>query len=119
MSELSRLKRIAQALIPNLGKQRDRYYNFEDAKMIISELGISIPPDLFAKITEDDRILDDFLNKIYQLEDEIGKKDVITTESIINPIYSPKVYVEENKIAFTVSYGFLTKQEVIFAEYSF
>lgn len=119
MSELSRLKRIAQALIPNFRKQRDRYYTFEDAKMIISELGIAIPPDLFAKIVDDDRILDDFLNKIYQLEDEIGKKDVIMEESVINPIYAPKVYVEENKVTFTVRYGFLTKEEVIFAEYSF
>lgn len=119
MSELSRLKRLAQALIPNFRKQRDRYYNFEDAKMMISELGMAIPAELFTKIIDNDSILDDFLNHIYQLEDEMGKKDLITEESTINPAYQPKVYVEDNKVAFTVTWGFLTKQKVVFAEYIF
>lgn len=120
MSELSRLKRIAQSLIPNFRKQRDRYYNFEDAKMMITELGIDIPPAIFAKLTEDDQILDDFINKIYQAEDTLGIKNLVTEESILNPTYQPKVYVEDNKVAFTItSSGAFTKQEVIFAEYTF
>lgn len=119
MSDFLRLKRLAKSLLLNLGKKRAQYYNFEDAKMMINDLGLSIPPDLLAKLVDSNVILDDFLTCIYQLEDAIGKNDVITEDMTIHPKYEPKVYVEGQRIAFTAKYGFLQKEETVFAEYNF
>lgn len=117
MSELDRLKRITKSLVPNFTRNRKRYYNFEDAKMMITDLALGIPPDYFAILTEREALLDDFLNNVYQLEDAMGKQDVVTEFSTLNPEYQPKVYIKNGKVIFTVTYGTLLKQEVVFAEY--
>ncbi|MBX7241803.1 MAG: hypothetical protein K1X92_08645 [Bacteroidia bacterium] len=118
MSEISRLKRLAKSLISSLNKSRSHYYSFEDAKMAINELGMSIPPDLLAKLLDSDSLLDDFLSNLYTLEDDYGKP-VLNASSAIIPELQPKVYAEGQRIAFTVTYGTFRKQEVIFAEYNF
>jgi hypothetical protein len=119
MSDFLRIKRLAKSFLPNLGKSRTQYYNFEDAKMMINDLALAIPADLLPKLLDSNTILDDFLTCIYQLEDAIGKKDVITEDMSINPVYKPKVYVDGEKIAFTATYGLLSKEEMVFAEYNF
>lgn len=117
MSELSRLQRLARAIVPNFGKKRERYYNFDDAKMMINELALDIPPDMLAKLLDNDTLLDDFLMGLYQIEDHIGKRDVVLENHTLNPAYQPRVYVEGNQIAFSLTHGSLMKKEVVFAEY--
>lgn len=118
MSELSRLQRLAKSLVPNFGKKRERYYNFDDAKMMINDLALEIPADMLAKLLDSDTLLDDFLMGLYQIEDHIGKKDVVLENHTLNPDYQPRVYVEENRIAFSLTYGSLMKKEIVFAEYT-
>ncbi len=118
MSEISRLKRLAKSLLSPISNRRSNYYSFEDAKMAINELGMSIPPDLLAKMLDSDSILDDFLSNLYLLEDDYGKP-VLNSSSEILPELQPKVYAEGQRLAFTVTYGTFRKQEVIFAEYNF
>ena len=118
MSEIARLKRIAKSMLPYFNTKRTIYYNFEDAKMIINDLGFQIPAEMLAQLLDSDTILDDFLSCLYQLEDDYGKS-VLTESSVLLPELQPKVYVEGQRIAFTVTYGTFAKKEVIFAEYNF
>ncbi len=118
MSEFSRLKRITKSLLPSLRKHRENYYNFEDARMAINDLGMGIAPELLLKLVGNDAILDDFIGSLYQLEDDFGKP-VLNASSVILPELQPKVYTEGERIAFTVTYGTFRKQEIVFAEYNF
>lgn len=117
MSELSRLQRIAKSWLPNFGKHRERYYSADDTRMIITDLGMYIPEKMLATLLWSDTLLDEFTNAIYLLEDKIAK-DMITENFTIDAKYSPKVYVEGGKIAFTITYSsMLSQKEIIFVEY--
>ncbi|MFN0199947.1 MAG: hypothetical protein ACKVTZ_00415 [Bacteroidia bacterium] len=117
MSELSRLQRLAKSLLPNFGANRERYYSFEDTRMIITDLGMQIPEKMLTSLLWTQTLLDEFTNAIYLLEDKVAK-DIITEDYAINPKYSPKVYVEGGKIAFSITYtSLLSQKEIVFIEY--
>jgi hypothetical protein len=118
MSEISRLKRITKSLLPSFKKSRERYYNFDDARMAITELALAIPADLLAKLLDSDTILDDFLSAIYAVEDEAGVT-LLTDLGGIDSRFQPKVYVEDQRVAFSVVLGRILTQEYIFADYTF
>lgn len=119
MSDFSRLNRLMKSLIPNFGKKRERYYSFDEARMMIADLGMAIPPEMLQKLLETEALLDEFLNSLYQLEDEIGKGSIVTDFSVIDAAYQPTVHVEENKIAFSVTYKKLFQtQQLVFVEYT-
>jgi hypothetical protein len=119
MSEFSRLNRLVKALVPNFSKSRERYYSFDEARMMIADLGMAIPPEMLAKLLDTDALLDEFINSLYQLEDEIGKGSIVTESSTIMADYQPSVHVEDNKIAFSVTYKKLFQtHQTVFVEYS-
>ncbi|RMG23767.1 MAG: hypothetical protein D6730_13835 [Bacteroidetes bacterium] len=113
MSELKRFQRLAKSLIPRFPRGRERHYTLEDARMMINELGMQMPPEALAYLLDSDERLDDFLNAIYNLEEKFRRK-VVTPQATIDEALDPKVYVEAGTIAFTVKGK---RGEVIFAEY--
>jgi len=119
MSEFSRLNRLVKALVPNFSKKRERYYSFDEARMMIADLAMPIPPEMLQKLLDTDALLDEFINSLYQVEDEIGKGSIVTEFSTIMADYQPSVHIEENKIAFTVTYKKLFQaHQTVFVEYS-
>lgn len=114
MSELKRLKRIIKSVLPSFKKKRKRYYNFDDAKSILNELGMQMSPEVLGWLIEDESLLDDFCTSLYYLEDDIDRDDIITEFSRIDEQYEPKVYQEGGQVLFTI---FHRKKEIVFAEY--
>ena len=113
MSDFKRLQRILKSRIPRFPKGSDYSYTLEDARMMITDLGLELSPKAFEYLTHTDVVLDDFNTGVYLLEDRIGRR--ITTEfNIIDPELEPKVYEEEGVVGFSIKHK---KQELVFAEY--
>jgi hypothetical protein len=113
MSEFKRLERLVKALIPRLPRAENRQYQLADARHMINDLGMHIPPEVLAYLLAQDAILDDFLMSIYALEKELRRK-VVTEFATIDEALEPKVYVEEALIGFSVTHK---ARELVFAEY--
>ncbi len=116
MSEYNRLKRVVRSLMPDFTTRRKdikQYYDVDDARMMINELGMQIPPKILKGLLNSDAALDEFVNGVYLVEDEIKRK-IVTNRSIIDPQYQPQVHLEENLIGFTITHK---REEIIFAEF--
>jgi hypothetical protein len=110
-----RAKRVAKSFSPNLFKSRERYYNFDDARMAITDMGLAIPATMFEKLLASDEIMDDFIDSLYEVEVQIDVKEILTDASVIDAKFEPKAEVEGDKVAFSlVSKG----ERWIFAEYT-
>lgn len=114
MAEFYRIKRLAKSLVPRFSRSRTYEYTLSDAHMMITDLGMSIPPEVLDQLVSNDLILDDFLTSIYQLEKEIRKK-AVTEFATLKPELEPKVYLEDGMIGFTITHK---GEELVFAEYS-
>jgi hypothetical protein len=114
MSDFKRFKRAVKSMLPRIGKKRDRYYDYGDARLMINDLGLQMSADVLAYLVSRTDVLEDFIQGVYFFEDDIRKKDVVIDPTVINSKYEPKVYVEDGKVEFTASYG---GDEIIFAEY--
>ena len=113
MSDFKRLERLAKSLIPRIPRDEDRQYTLEDARMMLTDLGLQMSPAVLRFLTEDDNKLDDFLMNVYQLEQKFRRK-VITDFATLAPDLDPKVYVEDGKAGFSVT---RKGKEIVFAEY--
>ena len=116
MSELNRLKRLVKSVLPDFSmKRRDisDYYHPEDARVMINEMALSIPPKVLKALLGSTVALDEFVTGIYLAEDDIGER-LINERKEIDPMYSPQAHIEDNRIAFTITHK---GEEIIFAEY--
>ncbi|MFK7970887.1 MAG: hypothetical protein AB8F95_10995 [Bacteroidia bacterium] len=116
MAELNRLKRLVKSVLPDFSfKRRDisDYYHPEDARVMINELALSIPPKVLKALLNSSVALDEFLTGIYLAEDDINER-IINERKEIDPIYNPQAHIENNRIAFTITHN---SEEIIFAEY--
>lgn len=113
MSEFKRLKRLAKSLIPRFPRDEDRQYSLDDARNMINDLGLSLSPEALGYVIHDDKILDDFVNGIHNLENKLRRK-VVNEQALINPDLDPKAYEEDQTVGFTVTYK---GEEIVFAEY--
>lgn len=116
MSNLHRLKRLAKSVLPDFTfKRRDisDYYHPEDARVMINELALSIPPKVLKALLNSSVALDEFITGIYLAEDDIGER-LINERKEIDAVYSPQAHLEDNRIAFTITHK---AEEIIFAEY--
>jgi hypothetical protein len=114
MSEFKRLERLVKSLIPRIPRAENRQYQLSDARHMINDLGLQMPPEVMAYLLSRDAILDDFIMSIYALERELGRK-VVTDFGVIDEALDPKVYVEDGEVGFSVT---RKGRELIFAEYS-
>lgn len=116
MSEIPRLKRLVKSILPDFSfKRRDvsDYYQPEDARNMINELALQIPPKVLKGLLNSAVALDEFITGIYLAEDDIGQK-IVTARGEIDTVYEPQVHLSDNRIAFTITYRM---EEIIFAEY--
>ena len=111
MSNLKRLYRVFKSWTGKVS--RDVYYEFDDARMILTDLGIQMSPETFAYLNSKDELLDSFLHQIYATEDHTGRF-LIENHTAIDPIYEPKVYELDGKATFTIQ---VKGKEIIFAEF--
>ena len=68
MSELYRIKRIVKSLIPRTPRNPDRRYSYDDARLIINDLAMSLSPEMLAYLVDSDEVLEDFVLSLYELE---------------------------------------------------
>ena len=115
MSELNRLKRIVKSYIPRTPRDPKRRYSYEDAHLMINDLGMSLSPEALSFLVNTDTVLDDFVGSVYELEYKLKRK-ATTDLKTLDPELSPKVYEEYGRIVFTATYD---GEEWVFAEYSF
>ena len=116
MSDLNRLKRLVKSVLPDFRfKRRDisDYYHPEDARVMINELALSIPPKVLKALLNSTVALDEFITGVYLAEDDIGER-IINERKEIDPIYKPQAHLEDNRIAFTITHR---GEEIIFAEF--
>lgn len=113
MSEYKRLKRVLKSLIPRFPKDEDRQYSLADARNMINDVGLQMSSEVLEKIVSKDKLLDDFLDDIYYLESDIGRK-VVTDYATIDMKYNPRVYVEGDLVGFSITHK---GEEIVFAEY--
>ena len=115
MSEFKRFSRLIKSYIPDFSRRRDigDYYQKEEARAIINEMAMDIPPKVLSAILGSEKILEEFISGIYQVEDKIRKK-IVTEHSVIDPKYDPKAIIEEGRLVFTVK---LKGEETLFAEF--
>ena len=112
---LERLKRMTRARLPNIFGSRERYYNFDDARMAINDLGIEIPAPMLQKLLDNDEHLDDFITALYEVEKLMGVDSILTPFATLESKYKPKVIVTDNHVAFTLHHK---SEDLIFAEYT-
>lgn len=115
MSEFKRLERIVRSLIPRFPSNAKRNYSLADARHMINELGIQMPPNVLEYLVSDDAILDDFLSGIYDLETRLKRKVTDEYQSIDQGL-DPKVYIEDGEVGFSITHK---ARELVFAEYRF
>ena len=115
MSEFQRLERLVRSLIPRIPRDPARQYSLTDARNMINELGMQIPPEVMAYLLARDAILDDFINSLYDLEARLNRK-VVDQHGVIDPSLQPQARVEAGQVAFTIVHR---GQEKVFTEYSF
>ncbi len=107
---------MLKSMMPDFSLKRktiDHYYEPEDARMMITDLGMEIPANVLKALTNSDVVLDEFVTGVYLVEDEVGEK-IVTDFATIDSQYDPKVYQEGNMIGFTVSYK---GERIVFAEF--
>jgi hypothetical protein len=115
MSEFKRLERLVRSLIPRFPRDPKRQYALADARHMINELGLQMPPEVLSFLVSDDAILDDFIHSIYDLEARLGRK-VIDAHGAIDAALDPQVYVEGGEVGFSITHR---GKEMVFAEYRF
>ncbi|MEM6261286.1 MAG: hypothetical protein AAGI38_02180 [Bacteroidota bacterium] len=115
MSEYYRFKRLIRSMMPDFSRRKaSNWYSSADVRMVINDLAFDIPPKVLKAMTTNDRLLDDFTNKLYLLEEELERK-VVTDFAVLDPNLEPKVFVEGNRLGFTVMYR---GKRLMFAEYT-
>jgi len=114
MSDFKRLQRIAKSMIPRLSFRSQAEHSMEDARDMINDLGIQIPPKALALLLSKDEILDDFAEGVVALKREI-KRDVLDEFGLIDAELEPQVLVDGQTVAFFVMHK---KESLIFAEYT-
>jgi hypothetical protein len=116
MSDYRRFRRLAKSIMPDFSRSRrdiGQYYDNDDARMMINELAMEIPPKVLKALLRSDKAMDDFINGVYLAEDDIGKR-IVTDRAIISSQYAPQVHIEDGVLMFTVRHK---GEEIIFAEY--
>lgn len=113
MSDFTRLQRLAKSLIPRFSRERTRHYNHDDARNIINDLGLQIPPRVLSFLISSDTLLEDFINSLYALEDHL-RKPVVTEYATLDSSFMPQVYVEPHEVGFSITHK---GKEIVFAEY--
>ncbi len=114
MSDLQRLKRIVKSLIPRIPRKSELRYDYGDARLMINDLALDLSPQTLSYLVNNDMVLEDFINSIYDLEHQL-RRQVTTRMNTIDPELLPKVYEESNSVTFTVKFD---GDEWIFAEYT-
>lgn len=111
MSNLDRLKRIAKSHIGRFRGRAEREH--DDARMILTELGLQMRPEVLEYLTDSSFLREDFLQCLHAAENELGT-DLVADHDHIDPKYEPKVYEEDGKVVFSVT---RRKEEYVFAEF--
>jgi len=112
--QFRRLKRVAQSYLPHLSSEANREYSYEDARMMLTDLGLQMSPEVLDTLLSRLDVLDDFILSIYQLEKEIKRTDIVTEFCTIDMKYEPHVYADSRFIGFTITHE---DEEILFAEY--
>ena len=85
----------------------------KNARAMINEMAFDIPPKVLKGLLNSDRALDEFINGVYLVEDDIGRR-IVTPESTINTQFNPKAHLQDGMILFTITYR---EEEIVFAEF--
>ncbi len=118
MSDFKRIKRIVGSWVGKVRygkKRRLAVYENDDALLILNDLGLLMTPAALEHIAGNSTLREDFLIQIYAAEDEL-RLDLVKDNVQIDPALEPKVYEEDGKITFTITWK---KDEYLIAEFPF
>ena len=115
MSNIDRLKRVVRSWVGGLRKRRrTAVYEKDDPRMIINDLGLQMSPEGLAFIADSSFHRQDMLVQIHAAEEALDR-DLVISNSYLDPAYSPKVYEEEDRIVVTM---IIRDEEVVIFEFS-
>ncbi|WNJ21116.1 hypothetical protein [Pontibacter sp. G13] len=113
LPEFNRFKRLVRSWMPNFSRPVGKHHTLEDARNMITDLGMQMSPKALDFLVSRDTILDDFLMAVYQMESEF-RRPVVTPQATIAEDLEPKVYETDENIGFTIKHR---GEEMVFAEY--
>ncbi len=115
MANIDRLKRVVESWVGGLRKRRrTAVYEHDDPRMIINDLGLQMSPEALSFIADSRYHREDMLMQIYAAEEELDR-DLVVDNNRLDPVYSPKVYEDEDKITITMV---VNGKESIIVEFS-
>ena len=82
--------------------------------MIINDLGLQMSPEALSFIADSNFRREDMLVQIHAAEESLDR-DLVVDNSALDPVYSPKVYEDEDRIAVTM---IIRDEEVVIFEFS-
>lgn len=113
MSDFNRFKRVVKSWVGSFKRNRSEDYQFDDANMIITNLGMQFRAETLAWVLAEDTRKEDFLQGIYAAEEELNQ-DIVIGNTEIDPVFDPQVYEFNGKLEFTIRWK---GEEIIFAEF--
>ena len=100
MSVRKRLKRVVKSWTGVLSRD-EIYYSYDDARMILTDLGMQMSPEALAYLTSSEEIMEEFLGQVSAVEKKLGL-NIIKDQYSIDPELQPKVYEIEGEIIITI-----------------
>jgi len=114
MGNFERITRLAKSYV-GFGGDLTEDHSSADIKFMINELGFQMSAQALAFMLDSDVRLQDFIMSIYEVRKQKGVQ-LLNDQKLIDTKYSPKVYEEDGKLAFSVQ---VSGQEIIFYEEKF
>ena len=112
MSNLKRLERVVKSWTGKLTRKRKYYYTTENVRLIITDLGIQISPEVFEWLTTNTVAQEEFISQVHESEEVLGI-GIVRDFDKIHPELDAKVYEDGQTVMFTLTYK---GKERIFAE---
>lgn len=103
MSSFERLRRLFKSYTPRIGRGDRAPYTHADARNMINEMAMDIPPKVLQGLLANAEAMEDFVSGLYRAERSLGKS-LSTISGEIDPAYSPKALLEENLLRFVIHY---------------
>lgn len=87
-----------------LRKRRKYYYSADDARAILTELGLQMSARTFSYLTDDTVMLEEFVSQLHETEEVLGF-GVVKDMKEIHPGLKPAVSEENGYVVFTIQHN--------------
>jgi hypothetical protein len=103
MSNFKRLERVVRSYTGILRKRRKYYYSADNARAILTELGLKMSPKTFSYLTDSTVILEEFVSQLHETEEHLGY-GIVKDMNEIHPGLEPDVIEDNGHAVFTIQH---------------